>query len=230
MITLRVIDFETTGLPPYAGIVEVGWTDVFVDATTSVERMWHAELTNPGMPIQIEAQAIHHISNEDVKDCRHSKEVLEELSECDAFVAHNMKFEKQFFKGAGKPWICTLKTSREMITDSPGHSNQVLRYHLRLDSIPGFSSKAMPPHRAGPDTWVSAHVLCKLLEKKPWQELATQSEQVVLLETCNFGKKHYGKLWSQVPKDYLQWMLSNIPNLDEDTLHTVKYHLGIVDP
>ena len=40
------------------------------------------------------------------------------------------------------------------------HSNQVLRYWLglRLDA-----DLAMPPHRAGPDAYVTAHLLLRMM-------------------------------------------------------------------
>jgi exodeoxyribonuclease X len=43
-----------------------------------------------------------------------------------------------------------------------------------------------------------------------------------LLPLCRFGK-HYGKPWSEVPKDYLQWMLKTVSDLDPDTRFTVEH-------
>ena len=45
--------------------------------------------------------------------------------------------------------------------EAPRHSNQVLRYWrgMRLDH-----ARAMPPHRAGPDAWVTAHILADLAQ------------------------------------------------------------------
>jgi len=49
-----------------------------------------------------------------------------------------------------------------------------------------------------------------------------------LLKTCKL-KKHEGKPWSEVPKDYLNWIVNpRTPHpqpFDEDILHTAKYYL-----
>ena len=46
------------------------------------------------------------------------------------------------------------------------------------------------------------------------------ARQPVVLRTCDFGK-HAGKLWSEVPKSYLEWMLGQ--DFDEDKAHTARY-------
>jgi uncharacterized protein (DUF3820 family) len=38
-----------------------------------------------------------------------------------------------------------------------------------------------------------------------------------------FGK-HKGALFSEIPADYLQWLLGT--DLDEDMTYTVRHHLG----
>lgn len=64
MTTIRVIDFETTGFPPKASVVEVGWTDVTISACDIDISDTHAMLVNPGRPIPPEATAIHGITNQ----------------------------------------------------------------------------------------------------------------------------------------------------------------------
>ena len=47
----------------------------------------------------------------------------------------------------------------------------------------------------------------------------------VLIPRMPFGK-HKGKLFSEVPQDYLQWLSGT--ELDEDMAYTVKTHLGML--
>lgn len=226
MRTLRVIDFETTGLPPYAGIIEVGWTDVFIDNVISMEPVWHGELTNPGtqFPIQPDAEKVHGISMDMIKDARHPMQVLEELEHVDAFVAHNAKFERGFFKTT-KPWIDTLKAARQFITDAPAYNNTALRNHLNLDLKEGFNPAfAMPAHRAGPDTYVTGFLLMEILNRgATFDALVELSGKAQLVEICSY-KKWAGTPWRRVPSDYMRW-LRGLPNLDEDIAFTIEHWL-----
>jgi len=226
MRTLRVIDFETTGLPPRAGIVEIGWTDVFIDKVISMEPVWHAELTNPGMPVEPEAEKVHGISTAMIQGARHPQQVLEELLHVDAFVAHNARFEKGFWLPEKKVWICTLKSSRQFILGSQAYNNTALRQHLGFDMREDFNPAfAMPAHRAGPDTYVTAFLLMDLLKRASFDDLVRVSGQAQLLVECSF-KKYRGQPWEKVPSDYMRW-LKGLPNLDEDVAYTIDYYLKL---
>ncbi len=228
MRILRVIDFETTGLPPRADIVEVGYTDVFVDRTISTELMWHAELCQPKMKIETEALAVHHITEEDVKGHREPGAVLGEVSaDPHVFVAHNAAFERKFFQPK-QPWICTMKGAKVYISDSPRFSNQVLRYHCKLDDHPQFDrAMALPPHRAGPDTYVTAFLLMELLKRATIDQLIEVTGKIALLPTIPFGK-HKGKEWKDIPPDYITWLRGQ-GNVQEDVLHSMNHYLGQKD-
>jgi uncharacterized protein (DUF3820 family) len=61
--------------------------------------------------------------------------------------------------------------------------------------------------------------------KDPVQQMIHISSNPVLIPRMPFGK-HKDKLFIEVPKDYLQWMLTT--ELDEDMKYTVKKHLGML--
>lgn len=220
----RTIDFETTGLPPEAAVCEIGVCDL-VDGEIDQP---YSFLVNPGRPIELEARAVHHISDADVVQAMPAAEGLAKIIADDdvtAYVAHNVDFESKFIKPP-KPWICTLKVGRRLWPDSPSHKNQVLRYYLGLDDQPDFAAEhSMPVHRAGADAYVTMHIFKKALELASVEDMIDWTKKPSLLIKCTF-KKHKGELWKNVPKDYMRWFLTQ-KDPDPDVLYTCKYYLGM---
>jgi len=211
MTRLRVIDLETTGMAPPSEIIEFGWTDVVVeDQHVRVGRP-SAALYRPLHGIPPETMAVHHLTEADfpaeLPAC--SMEILRSLvwrdPKPDILVAHNCEFERQFIGQAitgDAPWICTYKVALRVWPEAPKHSNQVLRYWrgLRLDP-----ALAMPPHRAGPDTWVTAQLLAQMLGTASTDEMIVWTGEPRAMPAIPFGK-HRGTSWDQLPTDYLEWM------------------------
>lgn len=221
-----VVDTETTGLDPENGsIVEI--------ATVQMPSFhWFSTIVKPNHPIDIEAMAAHHITEEEAAKGESFESAIKDsrINDADQVAAHNAAFDFPFLK-IDKPQICTWRCARQLWPDSPRHSNQVLRYYLGLNSKihEGVGSKIMklPPHRALPDAWVTAHILNRMLDLKTAEELVELTKMPILMKTCHFGK-YRGTLWEEVPKDYLRWMVKQTPGFDSDTEYTAKYHLGMV--
>ena len=73
---LAFFDLETTGLNISKDkIIEIGILKVYVDQRE--ER--YIQRINPGIPIPAESQAIHGISDADVKDCPTFAQLAEEI-------------------------------------------------------------------------------------------------------------------------------------------------------
>lgn len=226
---LRTLDFETTGFPPSAGIVEVGWTDVTLshqpkpgEAYSLEVGDWQSEITDPGMPIEVGAMAKHHLTEEDVKGRRKPGVVLNEiLPDVDVFVAHNARFEQEFFKPEGIPWICTYKLALRCCPTAPNHQNQTLRYFLKT---PVNKESCFPPHRAGPDSYVTAHTLAKfikdLIGKLSIETMIKWSSEPPVMPTCPIGKFR-GKPWEEVEMGFLAWCLRQ-PTMEEDIKWNVE--------
>lgn len=221
---IRVIDFETTGVPEdqVKGVCEIGWTDLSDDWKFDGP---HSMLVNPGHPIPPVTRAIHHISDADVADAVSPdvafQSLMNGMEPGDAFAAHNAKFERAFFGGGAFPWICTLQCARHLFPDAPGHSNQVLRYHLGVDGDDGFDpAAAMPPHRAGPDTLVTAYILSRLVFASNVKRLIELTSEPVVLRNVTFGK-HRGAKWADLPRDYLEWIAFK-SDLGPDEKHTAR--------
>jgi exodeoxyribonuclease X len=223
---IAVVDTETTGLDPAtASIVEIG-------VVTLPRFDSFSCLIKPDHAIEVQAMAAHHLTEKMVKEGAPLKNALlaSRIMEADFICAHNAAFDMGFLK-IDKPTICTYRCARHLWPDAPAYSNQVLRYWLELDDKlwegDGKSIMMLPPHRALPDAWVTAHILHTMLldTARTPQKLVELTKAPILMKTVGFGM-HKGKAWDKVPKDYLTWILRQ-KDFDSDSVYTAKYHLGV---
>lgn len=202
-MNIRVIDFETTGLPPDASVCEAAFVDL-AGNPPSINRDWRT-FVQPTTEMSLEALATHHITVAEANDSgipwADAERILNKTA-LTVFVAHNADFEKVFFNPDGSRWIDTWKVALRLWPDAPRHTNQVLRYFLELE----VGVRAMPPHRALPDAWVTAHILMRAFESATIDQMIQWSDEPAYLTKLSFGK-HRGKKFSEVPRDYLQWLL-----------------------
>lgn len=225
---IRVIDTETTGIDDPAEMVEIGWTDVrLFHAGWQIESGPHSTIVNPGMPITFPAMAVHHLIQDDVAGGADPIMIREEIvAGVDILCAHNVIFDSRFIRGHNLPWICTFKSARTIWPELQSHGNGSIRYERALCL---GDERAMPSHRAGPDTWVTAHILLDLLKERTVEELIDISWKPALLLKCPL-KAHFGKRWSEVPSDYLDWIVnkSDMPSdpKKEDVVHAARLELG----
>lgn len=228
---LTVLDLETTGLPteaePNHRVVEVGWCNVTQDEAGVLVSRPMSVLTLPKRDIPPEAKAVHHITEamcerEGIPVEQAFRMLMSEAPEY--FVAHNIEMEKAFFGGWDIPFICTYKVACRLWPEAPGHSNGVLRYWLDHDLDPAL---ALPSHRAGPDAYVTAHLLRTILlsGKCSIEDMARWSSGPALLPRLTFGK-HKGLAYSNAPSDYLDWIATK-SDLDRDVKATARYWLKL---
>ena len=239
--TFLVLDTETTGLQaPEHSPVEVG----FVLTTITKVLASGSSLVNPGRPILSEAKACHHLEEDDVKDAPDLSTALKTIVApaiqgfpLHAYVAHNAEFDSSMLPMLHKlPWFCTLLMAQKLYPDLPHHSNQYLRYELKLD-VP--EAKGLPAHRALADAFVTAallrHMLARLPEGWPTCLLGTleRLKEPNLISICPY-KKHQGKPFAQVAqqdRQYLVWLLSPKPDqkpLSQDMAYSIRYWLSQV--
>jgi exodeoxyribonuclease X len=156
--------------------------------------------------------AVHHITeddfNADTPVCTDYCLMipLRPRSTPNALIAHNYAFERLFIPARitkGLPWICTYKVALRAWPDAPRHTNQVLRYWRRITLDRTF---AMPPHRAGPDAWVTAHLFIELKKTVSVDDMILWTSQPTKYATVPFGK-YRGRPWQEVPFDYLDWII-----------------------
>ena len=121
--------------------------------------------------------------------------------------------------------ICTFKLARYLDKNGviPKYNLQYLRYFLDLEI-------EATPHSALGDILVLEGVFSRINTKfqgnpeleDPVEEMIRISSSPILIPRMPFGK-HKGELFSEVPPDYLEWLLTT--ELDEDMAYTVKKHL-----
>ena len=212
MTIIRVIDFETTGMEPPAEVCEVGMCDVDVLAkTVAPAHTWLCSVKE--MPPEV--RAVHHITMADCAGWGAFDPEAMFKTPADAIAAHNADFETRFFTPP-VPIICTYKVALRVWPDAPSHSNGALRYWLEDQGLVTLDHvRTQPAHRAGPDAYVTAHILLALFATgMTGREMVAITKQPRLLPTCPIGK-FKGKPWPEVESGFLGWMMKQ-PTMEED--------------
>ena len=193
------------------------------------------EFFNPGMPISIDAMAVHHITNEMVQDkpsFRGSEtwNQLQNLVKLDSniMVAHNAVFDVSMLKKEGiepKNVVCTYKLARYFDKDGviPRYSLQYLRYYLKLN-VDATAHSALGDILVLEELF--RHIHTKAVEEfgdDADPRIIEVSNQPVLFRRMPFGK-HKGLKMEEVPADYLRWLARG--DLDQDLRYTVEHFLN----
>jgi DNA polymerase-3 subunit epsilon len=198
-------DTETTGLKPQKDRV------IELAAYDPVENRVFETFINPQMPIPPEQTAIHHITDDMVKDAPTFGEVALDFTKfCEGdtvLIAHNndafdILFMKAEYERAQVPFpawkiLCSLKWARRYRPDLPTHRLQVLREL--------FGIQANQAHRALDDVKVLCEVFSNLIGDLHISEVYNLMMKPRLLQHMPFGK-HQGKLLKELPKDYVDWL------------------------
>jgi DNA polymerase-3 subunit epsilon/exodeoxyribonuclease X len=197
---------------------------------------------NPGKKIPPSASAIHHITNEMVRDepvfaLSASHEKLNKLNTHDAvLVSHNAPFELSMLQKEGIAWqgrlIDTLKCSKALMDDLEGYSLQFLRYELRLyrheKEFFGAYNIDIIPHHPLSDALHTKMIYEYLLDLADEEKLIEMSMSRLLLSRLPFGKYAKKRIEEISLKDpsYLRWMVESLMDLDEDLRYSIEYYLN----
>lgn len=229
---LIFLDTETTGLEVSDRLCAIGWVD---------EDEVHYELINPMKKIPPGASAIHHITNEMLKDApvfaaSKSCEKLLSLNNTQCvLVSHNAPYDLAMLQKEGITWqgqvIDTLKCAKSLMDDLDGYSLQFLRYELKLyrNEAEVFSEYAMDivPHNPLSDALHAKMIYDYLLDLSDEATLIEMSKSHVLLTRLPFGKYAKRRIEEIALKDaaYLKWMLESLMDMDEDLRYSIEHHL-----
>lgn len=212
MTTVRIVDLETTGLEPPAEVCDVGLCDYVLDGNGVSEPVsWLCGVKE----IPPEARAVHHISKAECDPFPPFDPAMIK-DDCDAFAAHNASFELKWFTPS-KPVICTYKAALRVWPDAPSHGNMALRYWLEDKGLIALNPElAMPPHRAGPDAYVTAHILRALFDTGiTGKEMVKWTREPPLMPRCPIGDPWRDKPWPEVDAGFLGWIVRKV-GMDND--------------
>lgn len=227
---LIFLDTETTGLEKSDKIVSIALVIVEDEKITA-----KIDLINEGKKIPPKASSINHITNEMIQG-------KPELQESETFkllklnniydttlISHNIKFDLEMLtRACGFIWqgkiIDTLRVSKHLMPDCEEFSLQYLRYELKLYKN---EKEKIIAHEALSDARVIKQLYESLLELTSQEEMYELSVKNVLMNKFVFGKYagRYIEEISMLDRGYLEWMLNNIVDLDEDLRYSIEYYL-----
>lgn len=232
-VELRSVDLETTDEKE---VVEVGWTDLLLlhnheyDVGHPTSRLHGTE-----KPIGPQSMGVHHITDDMVKGL----DRFDAKAFCNnelVHIAHYAEHELEYLPLDGR-LICTYKLVRTFWPELEHFGLQFLKYHMQLHvraATHGREGLMLPAHRAAPDSYVAALIfeLCchEYFARNPAcsvremvQEFLKITVEPLMQLKIGFGE-HKGKLWTEVPDSYLQWILfprrPHTKPFDADVIHT----------
>ncbi|KGT48405.1 putative quorum-sensing-regulated virulence factor [Acinetobacter sp. HR7] len=163
-------------------------------------------------PISYGAMATHHILESDLqgKPCYDTFQLPEDV---DCLIGHNINYDIEAIRkcrtDVPEKSICTLALARFTWPELETHTLSALFYFVSSDKIKA-RDYLRNAHSAKYDIWFTYIILkniCIKLGIKDMNSLYILSEQVRTPSMMPFGK-HKGTALKELPKDYIQWMLT----------------------
>jgi len=241
-----LFDTETTGNQEEDKIIQIG--AMVVHSKDEIEIF--DELCSCDVDIKIEAMEVHNIVPEQLEgkppfiQTKAYQKLQEYNNQENYLIAHNINFDLGMLQKDGfenhYTLIDTLRCARHLYKDIPYHRLQYLRYALELYKIEQDEANRLnitiKAHDAIGDVLVMKLFLSKLVQRvkqeypdyNPMEKLAELTKTPVMVQTFKFGK-YKGKDIVEVAKEdsgYLNWMRSNMQDMDEDLRYTLDKVLG----
>lgn len=221
---IAVVDLETLGMAATDAVIELGVSELTYESGAErsiVDRLddWLFGIPE-GQTMSADNRAVHHIDPASLVGLELFRPEGATFAECDYACAHNAEYEQQYLTAVTVPWLCTYKIALRLWPDFRSHGNQALKYELGIPDSPAYH----PPHRAGPDAYLTAHVLHWVLHEAlevrghTIEELVQWTTEPRLLPRCPIGKFR-NKPWSEVDYGFLDWMLRQA-----DMEHDLKWN------
>lgn len=219
------VDCETTGLDiKQDRIIEIAVIVFSFDAALEE----YETLIDPECEISATSIEIHHINQEMVQGQPKIRDVLPHILKMIAdhtIIGHGVKFDIDMIVEAAKresipcsiennSSIDTLRLAR-LYGDSSSNALERLGVHFNVESDGA--------HRAMSDVKVNIEVFKHLTKKfKTTKQVFEALSKPILLKTMPLGK-HKGRLFRDVPLQYLKWAVNK--DFDQDLLYSIRYEL-----
>jgi DNA polymerase III epsilon subunit-like protein len=209
-------DTETTGMKATDKVCELAWLEIDHDFNTVSSGY---SLINPEMPIHYAASAVNGITDAMVADSPTIEQYMVAsgfplFGEDVVLTCHNASFDYRFLKDfmhEESKTLCTLKAARVIYPDAENHKQATLAAML------GIQVAREKAHSADGDLDVLMQLIkclcrdadCDLDELLHIQNIPKKVTKIP------FGK-HKGKNLSDLPDDYVTWLLNKCDNLNPD--------------
>ena len=241
-----LFDTETTGASAEDRIIQVG--GMIISSRTDVKV--YDELCSTVLPIKLEAMEVHNITpnlieGKGVFTSTNFYQQLQELNNSENYlIAHNINFDLGMLEKEGfvnqYTQIDTLRCAKHLYPELPYHRLQYIRYALELYKTEAQEAKdlniTIKAHDAIGDVLIMKLFLRKLVTQctaqypdyNPMEKLAELTRTPVFINKLRFGKYKGEEVLEIAKKDsgYLQWMRSNMAELDEDMKYTLDKAIG----
>lgn len=234
-MNLLFFDTETTGLDN-PRLVQLAYKNSMTNEVLN-------EYFNPSIVISCGAMAVHHITNEIIKDkplfkdsTAHSK-LISNLENAIP-VAHNAPYDIEVLKNEGikiNTYIDTLRIAQHIV-DAEQYKLQYLRYFLSLE-VDGVAHDAAGDVAVLESLFYNLFTLVKTKfslesEKAVIDKLINLTNTPVLLKIINFGK-YRDKTFKEISdqdQSYLKWLYESEikkPKKDQKTelVYTLQHYL-----
>jgi len=236
-----LFDTETTGISTEDRIIQIG--AMIVHNKNDIEV--YDELCSSEVEIKIESMEVHNIipsmieNKEPFKNTSTYKKILELNNEENYLIAHNINFDLAMLEKEGfvneYTLIDTLRCAKHLYPEMPYHRLQYFRYALELYKIEQEEAEKLnvtiKAHDAIGDVLVMKLFLSLLVKEcvkaypdfNPMVKLAELTKTPVFIKTFKFGKYKGQEVLDVAKQDsgYLNWMRTNMKDMDEDLKYTL---------
>lgn len=217
-----IFDTETTGTDHENDqIIEAAWLELpelphqFAQTKSPTDFPFYLERFRPSVPIQLGAQATHHIICSDLKDCRPSSE-FKLPKEMGWMIGHNIDFDAKFSGGMKKKRIDTLAIARFLFPEKDSHTQSAMLYMIgRRYSREEWARELLKNAHAALDDVRNNAILLRFLLSEAmdkghacdtWDEVLELSDTARIPTVMGFGK-HKGTpiVRGQLDPGYVRW-------------------------
>jgi len=182
----------------------------------------NSTLINPGRPIPADASRVHGIFDCDVAHAPALEQAVDKhgdlFSPVLPAVCHNAAFDSVLLRRSqrladGNPrFLCTLRLAENLMPRCESYKLDFLRSYLGLDA----HVERPVAHRAANDVATTSLLLKHLIDcylAAGYPDEIDRLFEVATIQRMPFGK-HKGKPLSEVPADYIDWLLGR--DIDDD--------------
>ena len=241
-----LFDTETTGAAVEDRIIQIG--GMIINSKTDIEV--YDELCSAPLEIKIEAMEVHNITPDLLVgkapfiQTNFYRKLQELNNPSNYLIAHNINFDLGMLQKEGFEnqftLIDTLRCAKHLYSELPYHRLQYIRYALELYKTEQQEADALnitiKAHDAIGDVLVMKLFLRQLVIRcneiypdfNTMEKLAELTNTPVFIKTFRFGKYKGQDVLDVAKSDigYLQWMRSNMTDLDEDMKYTLDKAIG----